>query len=566
MEYLNNLYAQVRDLFVGMSSGNRITVALLGLILVVSFGYLIGGMTKTETDTVFLYNGRHFNHSEMKAAEDALGAASLSDHQWVGAKLRVPKIAWSKYTAAISQAKVITDNGGFLDETMKNFGAYETKNMMDMKYLNSKSKELSVIIGEFGGIEKAIVMPNERWGWEDNRAVRKKVFSASVSVWPLPGNALDETQASAITSMVAPALGITDLREIKIVDMVNKDSWIGSDLKVKGGTKSYDDAQREQEAFWNKKIRELLTEIDGLMVQTTVELDKALWWDVHIIEHAKPTAVASDDLTLDIEKTGMDIYGRPGYPAQLNTPTPNNTGIPPVGATGQSKYSEKREESKVANALQGREMRGQEKGGVPTNIVAAIRIPASHILKTWIQMNSKPGEAAQEPTDTDLETLKTTIIADVRSAVAKIIEPYRRADVVDTTQMVNVSIYTDETYVEPKAATFWQLFGIWLAEKWETLALLTLVGIGLCVLWAMTRVKQPSPIVIYEAAEAPMEEVPLSAEEIRAEEEAAMVRSLEPFSKSSRSLQAEVAELVTENPAAAASVIRQWIGNVALTE
>jgi flagellar biosynthesis/type III secretory pathway M-ring protein FliF/YscJ len=99
---------------------------------------------------------------------------------------------------------------------------------------------------------------------------------------------------------------------------------------------------------------------------------------------------------------------------------------------------------------------------------------------------------------------------------------------------------------------------------------------GLCVLWTITRPVKPPQIVIYEAPEVPMEVIEAKAQ-AKAEAEAAAIaaeaaareeeidRTLEPFG-SIRSIRDEIAELVAENPEAAAAVLRQWIGNVALTE
>jgi flagellar biosynthesis/type III secretory pathway M-ring protein FliF/YscJ len=87
------------------------------------------------------------------------------------------------------------------------------------------------------------------------------------------------------------------------------------------------------------------------------------------------------------------------------------------------------------------------------------------------------------------------------------------------------------------------------------------VAASLGVLWVATRPQKPEPSIIYEAPEMP--EVDLGPDDDDEEGvEGAAKRSLEPFSKSMRSLQEEVSELVTENPDAAASVIRQWIGRV----
>jgi len=203
----------------------------------------------------------------------------------------------------------------------------------------------------------------------------------------------------------------------------------------------------------------------------------------------------------------------------------------------------------------------------PKMITASFRVPISYLKKLWIEQNSTPDGPVQEPTEADIQTLETAVFADIQKTAAKLLETVCRPAVVDATQLVSVTRYHDSQQVVEAQPTFVQMLVAWFNANWETLALLGVVLLGMGVLWNMTRVRQPTPIVIYEAAELPQEEVPLTDEELAAlEAEEGIKRSLEPFSKSIISLQSEVADLVNENPDAAVSVLRQWIGNVTFQE
>ncbi len=563
MDFLNRLYTQVRDLFFSMTPGNRITVGLLAVLLVVSLGFLIGGVTKSEGEFIPLYGARIFSQSEIRAVDDALGKAGLSQHSWEGMRLMVPKSAWAKYVAAIAENKAIVDMGGYLDRTVNNLGAYESGKMMDTKKLVGMQQELSAALSDFRGIEKAQVLVSERAEMDQKMYQRKIMRSAAVSVWPLSYEPLDGEKISAISTTVGAALGITDLKEISITDMKNGLSWIGNNLKTKGGNKTYEDAQKEYEASWEQKIRELFPDIVKMQVKTTVELDKTLWRDEHDITHGKPTTVATKERTTDLQKKDRDIAGRPGMVPQFGLPVPN----PAAQVISGGSTTEKTEESEVQKALTGVEGQGRFAGLTPKTVTASIRIPMSHIRKAWALANAKPGETAPEPTPEELASTRLQVIENVRTAVGNlIVAEYRPRDAQDTAQMVNVSTYDDPAPIVETAPSFAQMLMLWLGSNWETLSLLGLVLVGLCVLWAMTRVKQTEPIVIYEAAELPAETEQVAEGEEEEEEEGEINRSLEPFSRSMRSLQNEVADLVTENPDAAASVLRQWIGNLALQD
>ena len=562
MDQLKNFYSQLKDMFLGMTPGNRLTVALLLAGLFVSLAFLVIKLPQSEGKYVPAYGGRFFDQSKQIAIGDALAKANLSDYDWKEGKLIVPKKELTRYVAAIAEANIIVEHGGYLLQAVNSLGAYETGKMMDEKMRQHKQVEIASVLRNFSWIRDAAVISSPRSERDYKLYDKKIVNSVTVTIWPHKEEELNDERRCAITATVKTAFSVTDLKEITIVDGNNGDSYYGSDEKTRGGTKTYEDTMEYHQKLWNKRIKELFADISGLRVETTVTLDPTLWRKAHDVNHGKPTAVATRERNTDLEKTGPDIAGRPGMVPQNGLPLPN----PQMQVVQGSRTKETTEENERNMALQGVEGTSQLAGLTPQAITASLRVPISHIKKVWAERNTKPGEPMPEPTDTDLQTLQTELFTDIRQSVAKLMESLRPADAVDTTQMISVTPYSDSKVIETEP-TFAQMLMAWFGTNWETLSLLGLVLVGMVVLWNMTRVRQPEPIVIYEAAELPQEEVPLTDEEIAAmEEEEGVKRSLEPFSKSIISLQNEVAELVNENPDAAASVLRQWIGNVTFQE
>jgi len=563
VDQLKKFYAQLRDMFLGMTPTNRITISLLLAGLLVSIAFLVINLPQSTGKYVVAYGGRQFDQSKQRVIVDALAKAGLSDYDWKAGQLFVPKKEQTKYLAAIAEANVIVEYNGYLSKAVNDLGAYFTGKMIDEKMRNAKALEIASILRGYSWIRDAAVMPNPRPERDLNLYDRRIVNSVAVTIWTHNEEVLTEERRSAITAQVKAAFGITDLKEITITDADNGLSYYGSDEKIRGSNKTYEDQQEYYQNLWEKKLLEHFADIRGLRVMTHVELNPTLSRTVHDVTHGKPTTVASRERNTDLDKKGRDIAGRPGFVPQQGVPVPNAA----MQVIQGDSLKETTEEVERNSALQGEEGQSRLAGLTPKSITASLRVPTSYVKKIWRERNTKPGEPVPEPTETDLAALQTEIFKNISDSAAKLMEPLRPFDAVDTTQMVHVTSYDDtRTVVEAKPA-FSQILMLWFAENWETLALLGLVLIGMVVLWSMTRVQQPEPIVIYEAVPPPLEEVPLTDEEIAAmEAEEGIKRSLEPFSKSIISLQSEVAELVTENPDAAASVLRQWIGNVAFQE
>jgi len=562
MDQLKNFYSQLKDMFLGMTPGNQVTVALLLVGLLVSLGFLLVGMPGSGGDYVAAYGGKYFDHSRQMAIADALAKQNLNDYDWKEGKLIVPKRELTKYVGAISEAKIVTGFNEHLLATVNKLGAYESGRMIDEKMRQAKQVAVADVLKQYSWISDAAVFSTPRIERDRNLYDKKIINSVSVHVFPHKDEPLTEEQRCTITQAVRTAFGVTDLKEISITDSYGN-SYYGSDEKTRGGTKNFEDTQEYHRMAWEKRFREHFPDIGGLLVSATVDLDPTLWRKAHDVTHGKPTTVAMRERNTDLSKSGPDIAGRPGFIPQQSQPVPN-----PLGQLVQgSKMTETTEDSERASALQGVEGQSQIAGLIPKMVTASFRVPISYIKKIWMEQNATPDGTTPEPTEADLQAVQTALFANIQKTAAKLLETVCPPEIIDATELVVVTSYPDSKPVIEAKSTFAQMLAAWFNANWETLSLLGLVLVGMGVLWNMTRVRQPPPITIYEAAELPQEEVPMSDEELAAQEAAEGIkRSLEPFSKSIVSLQNEVADLVNENPDAAVSVLRQWIGNVTFQE
>jgi flagellar M-ring protein FliF len=366
------------------------------------------------------------------------------------------------------------------------------------------------------------------------------------------------------------------LKEIKIIDRRNNRSYNGAGEELTGGPGDYLRQMTRYQDMFKDKIYNILPHIEGLQVETSVELTKHLSEKLFTVEHGKPTTLTQHDLLIDYMKTGYDRFGRPGQISQFSRPLID----PQADYAGGAKTTEKKQESEISNALQGQETNTEIVPFTPERVLATLRIPHKHVLETWFLENSKRGEVPPEPTEEELETIRENIRQTTQRSVAQILMPWWKAKLnPDPLSLVTVEFYRPKE--EPVVVlTAWQQIQLWLKQNWQSLSLMGLVLCGLCVLWSITKPPKPEPIVIVEGAETPLEVIEArvraemeakaaaeaeAAAAAEAEQEEEISRTLDSFG-SIRSLKDEIAELIAENPEAAAAVIRQWIGNAVLVE
>ena len=236
-------YAKLKDLYLSMTLGNRIVATMLAATLLLSLGYLIVGSVQRadpNSRTVRLYNGHEFNRNDQRAAEHALANANLRGHQWVGDQLQVPADRQHLYVAALAAANVVPDIGTARELAVRTLNPWQNARMMDKVMITAKERDSVAAIKMLPGIADAKVFTNRRPAWERNVWARTHVMSVGVFVEAVENRPLNADTIGAIGGIIRASFGITDLKEINIVDARNN-------LKYDGSGERIDRAPRQSE-------------------------------------------------------------------------------------------------------------------------------------------------------------------------------------------------------------------------------------------------------------------------------------------------------------------------------
>jgi len=568
MQFLKTTVDQIRDLYLGLTPGLRIIAGLLTSVLVMSLLFLVssnGSVTPRPTDTMLL-NGYYFNQTEQNTVAAALAKENLTAHTWENGRLRVPLRQEAAYIDAINKAGAIPRGAqAVFASWLNNTSVFESKMLMQGRIEASTAEAVGMALEkQFVDLERVSVFPRtetKRQGINSN-----KVTSVSVVV----RGELDARKKGVIAATVKGAFNIDDMSLITIAD--DKGGYTASEDWLINSDGAFLAKQIEAEMYWESKIRGVLSMVDGLVVKTSVQLDPRKNLQRFTVEHdrERPTndVYTKDESQRSEGKVG-GVGSRPGYAMQVNTPLPLNNGW----AFGSNEFKENFSSSEAVKAIQGTEARFEEASNIPRSISAAIQIPTSYFRRIWMESHQRPGEVTPEPTPEELAAFQAEQISEMKKTVITLIKNNISAEYInglDVNSMVDIRPYNK---TEPASVvvplTFSQVIVQWFSENWKTLGLFTLVFVALALLWVVSKPAKPEPIIIYEAAELPRTEQPRKqrGDEFEDEdEETAINRTLEPFSKSMRSLQEEVSDLVAENPDAAANVLRQWIGKVVAQE
>jgi flagellar M-ring protein FliF len=557
MDFVNQAYAQLLELLRSMSAGTRAATVLLVVVVGVSLAYLVRYQVTGGDE--YLLGGRPFSPSELTAIEAAFAKAGLGKSQVVGSQIRIPRGQKDAYLAAMADASALpADFHTYLDEAVQADSPFVSAKSLEMRHRQAKQKSLALTIGRMKGIESATVQFDE----EVKRGLtQQKHKTAMVAVQTTTGQ-LDEEQIKSIRNVVASAYAGLDRRNITITDLngVTYGGAVGPD-GLPEDESLYASYKLRYERQFQSKIQSHLAYIPGVIVSVNAELNPEMQRNQSTVKYdPKPVTVNINESSKEAINHSPQIQGRPG--AQTNGVGNLPVNIQQAAASGgESQTTETR--SDIQNVPGHDTTLTAFAPLIPRKITASIDIPASYYVEIWRKRNPQPtDQPPKQPDPAEVATIETETKKRLQETVRNLLPDFDKGT--NPYPHVVVETYTDLPRAAPLPPTLASTMTTWLAENWQTLAVIGVGLMSLLMLRSMIRspakaagpapaaASQPAPVrlAVHEAPTAEVDPEP--------------VRVLKThFSMTGPDLKAELREIVKENPDAAATILRSWIGEAA---
>jgi flagellar biosynthesis/type III secretory pathway M-ring protein FliF/YscJ len=414
------------------------------------------------------------------------------------------------------------------------------------------------------GIEKSRVTIHEErsTGFRRDAKTTALVAAQSERNDQLTGQQI-ETLRQTISASVGTApenVTVTDLRG---------PTYPGSSASGAFGSPDYVKAKTLLEKEYKDKFLQAFSYIQGVMVEVNAELNTKVQQKTQMQQYSGPQNVRS--ILTDNKTTNRSEAngGRPGaVPNGVIANRPEEVAATSSGGT-ESTTSEHHEEN---DAQLGQEITEYVEAGLtPKEVVAAIQIPKSYFLTIWQQRNpTTDGSAAAKPDPTKLAQIETDEITRIRDDVAQNLIP-RLTLGKDMRPSVSVSSYEPVEQPAPVEPGFAAQAGSFFVANWRTMGLALMAMISLMMVRSIVRGGQralsappqlastPSPALAMTAARSEARDEQTPAPAVSKPQASAMLKR--KFSATGPNLRDELAELVREDPDAAAAIISNWIGD-----
>lgn len=550
MDFLNKYFAQIRELFEGMTPGARITSALLLAVTVASLGYLFTSGFSSGGD-VYLLDNYRFNSDQMAGVLGAFATEGLTSPEVVGGQISVPRGKETAYVAAMAKAGVLPHDISWIDDNaLKESGTFEDKTKFQARLRNAKQRKIEEMLRAVPDYERAAVIISDdiKPGLHRERVVR-----AAVSVKAIGSRPLTDEQVQSIRQTVKAVDAGLKLEDITVTDFNTGRAYTVLPGDLSGGQGSpMAQEQRRLEEYWRVKIESLLGLIPGVIVTPTVELSPLKEYRTHSTKYDKNNslAVSTTEQKSSRESTGESRQGRPGYASQGSNAPRSITTTESKGAEEQEKSSEL-----IESKLPGGEETEQEYAAhTPERVSVAIAVPKSWFTKIWRDQNPAPeGEEPPAPTPTDIDKIRTTELDRIKTLVAGTLPQVE--GVADLTELVKVTDMVDIAPAPIPEPTLTENATSWFAGNWSTMGLILLGLFTLLMLRSMIRSTPPGSTgdmagfepVLRESGEGEDGEEPGESQKMA-------------FAGTGASLRDELTDLVATDPETAANILKNWIG------
>lgn len=554
MDFLNKAFAQLSELFRGMSPGARLTSGLLLAMVVVSGGFLANHQV-TGGDA-YLLEGQNFSTAELQAIQSAFGQAGLNNYDIEGGRVRVPRSQRAKYLAALVDANAMPAHfGSHFDAAVSKPSPFTSKAQQEAMIKNAVQKDLAAVISQMKGIETASVL----YDAQKKGGLRlETTTTASVSVKPIGDSALPADQVPKIRALVAGAIANLAPEQVTVVDL-NGRSYPATGSKDVHDV--FDDpyAQRVKywQNFWETTLMQALEYVPGVVVTANVELDPRTRLEeekTHVDPKTVPITVQEDT---DTEQTdAASPSGQPGIQSQrANAPAT-------LPAQARGNHTEKERNSRREQNDASRDWTKTTTAPLtPKRVTVTVAVPSSYFEKVYRdQIPSTPGEPAAPIDKKALAQIQTDETSKIQKHVAALMP---QSDVTaDPRPLVTVTTFHQLPGEAIPAPSMADVAMSWLAGNWSTAGMVGLALFSLAMLRSMVR-SAPLPAAVPDLplppSPAPTEK---AAEKTTEEQETKGGNRLKRRTGSGQSLREELAEMVKEDPDTAASILRTWIGNV----
>ena len=544
MNFLKQSTDQAREVFVSMPMQSRIISVMLVAAIAIGLAFLVRGTDANPQQ--LLFGGRSMSEQELDGIEVALSAAGLNEWEREGRRIKVPSEVKSDYFSALKDASSLPVSlRTQVDAAIKSSSPFDSSELRRSREMHAKEQDLGNKIATFTDIRWASVEYDrgERIGLS-----RATPQSASVIVQPEGNRSLPRQRILAIKELIRGSYAGMTTDDVVVVDTNSTTAGVNAEEDDPMLRK-----QRETEAHIEYKVRKLLVEYPA-QIAVSAEIDPTM--------NAESTTLKIDSEPTNLLTSTKKIETTRNQPIPSGVPDadPNAIGNRAVSIQRDFEALNTTEDQRETSGVAGQQYEISKLADLQVKTIrVSVMLPTSYYEKLHVmnslQRDSSLVEADIVLDDAALETLRTKTEKKIQEIISPLLPQVAAGT--DPASLVTVRDAPDLPIPEQAKPLVSNQALTWLAESWQTLALVLLGLVALLVARSAAKsTENRTPVDFQEGFGLEMPEGTVQPED-EVEEDT------ERMTITGGSLKEELLNLVQDNPEVAANVIRGWVGDAA---
>ncbi len=285
-----------------------------------------------------------------------------------------------------------------------------TNTQQRQHYNIALQNELARVIAAFNGIRSATVLIDVP---ESGIGVAQRVPTASATVFTASGAPISQNTVDAIASLIAGAKAGLNVRTVKVIDGGTGTQHRARDEDALQATAYFEHATTIERSV-RGKLLDLLNYIDGVVIAVNAQVDirKIQESTTEYLEPGSGTVTAPESETTNERR---EISGSNSGEAGVRS----NAGLDIAQGGGDStEFTENITEATSDTRFGQRDIQTVDPRGMPTKINATINVPRSYFIRAW-RITTGAEDDAVQPSDAEL----TAAIAAETQRIQESVEP-----------------------------------------------------------------------------------------------------------------------------------------------
>lgn len=268
MDAWQRTFNQLRTVFRGLSTAQRVSVLVVTLGVLAGMGWL--AWSAADSPDEFLLGGKSFTADELTQTQAALKGAGLTEFRVVGQRISVPAREVDRYTAAaIARQTLPAQFAAEFDRMQSKVNLFTSSEQRRELLEEARKSRLAQILCAIPEIEEAIVE------WDRPRSANlfrpAPQVAAHVSVKPRGGRPLSPELVQSLKLFVAGALAGAQPDDVTVVDL-NTSRVHGRRSATDVASERVSGAAKQEEAEYAARMTHALRYIPDVLVSVNVEL------------------------------------------------------------------------------------------------------------------------------------------------------------------------------------------------------------------------------------------------------------------------------------------------------